>query len=246
MAQTETSQRYKLEYEAFTKRSKWYGNKNLYYKWRRGNIDDKEAADLLGVNVEAVYNDRRNFPDRFNFSDNELKEVQKKHVTQVEQTNKTIKKAQELVGDAGSNGRDPRSYSLEDHITEIMHAINAEDSENLVELAVKVHRYIFLHEFSGYDKLRELALQSIDRIRLDAEDDGLYAAKTLNDMLDKKQASLEEKIKAIITEYGTLLHSAAADVMTDQEKQIEKLAGYVLELAPDRLGDIVDMVDESG
>ncbi|MEE9446264.1 MAG: hypothetical protein V3V19_11435 [Cocleimonas sp.] len=245
-----------LEYDDLNSNNsfKTLGNKEDYAKWRKNEISSSELAAKYKIKIQSFYNLAKRIKERYNY---EISSIDPSgHIKQVAETHRKIKKANNLTkqptierhqrtrkpnkqskyGPRKGNRGSPK-YSFKDHLEQELIAIGADPSiEDWQEVLLYAGKFLFISELSAYRKF-------IGQVNLGLPPGELKIYATIS---DKKAKIIRELINDFIGEWGTLHQGTAAESITMQQKQVDKLSELLLEVSPERLADIVDAIEDEG
>lgn len=201
----------------------------LFYKWRtlKKNSTDDKVAKKLKCSKEALMNLRRRLDKK------QLKRRQK--VTATLRDQKVIEESYDLKNlkkDKDESESD-YGYSLIEHIAQELEMIGANPTDEWMEILLYVSKYLFVNELSTYRKFQDKLLVESD----------MRNAASLANITDKKALRLQSMISEHIDQWGTLHTQAAAEHIDVQTDKINKLAKYVIENVPEKMVEVMDLMD---
>ena len=257
------SARIKLEYEllktnnTFKRHESQEESKTLFYRWRLGAMTAPEVAEIIGIKKEALYNLQKRLNRDIDVTQEDVASMADKsllvleHTETVKHVGEQIRKADSLPTKTESSNVPPDSktdsdsdsssrgdslvaiYSNAQHIREVMVKIDALEADSVTEVALRMHRYVFLHEFDAYESTRKMLdpylAYSHEKIQ-GMEDKHFWRMKAVFDLVDRKQKSVETKIQDMVTQYGTMLSAIAVESLDERDRKLEEMTELILDM----------------
>lgn len=236
-----------MEYEAFRSDNafkKHANGKYIFIKWRLADGKDPSYSDtalakMFGVSRTAFKNQRRRLKNKVTSLKDKIengtlnKDMRKKHIDNVQKTTEKVQKFDKVPDDNNNQRKRPSDYSLSDHIADELLLIGGPETKDWMEILLYVSKYLFVNELTTYRTMQNRLLKAIN-----PRDLKLYA-----DITDKKAGKIRDMISDYIGQWGTLHSRAVTETLSEQGQKINRLAGIVAEAAPEKMLQIVEILD---